>query len=441
MEEAIVEYQEKRENLGSYRDFLSKKLDERIANEVAERERDEVENFDLVFKRFLGDVKVWRETVDNYFDLQMNHEEYQPVENADRETDSTTSEKSNVVMAWQLDRDRAEAGTSSGNSNTKTGKKRNASSQTTWKPHIKPYKIPRKVPHTRLSQPEKLSLSAVICQPNIVPDPVVNESSNSSDDCVITGEYKIAVSEVSVAVEKALEVVKATKEEDRKRDKPRAEAKSNVANAEPVPSGSNTKSIVELGLQDPAPNRVADIADNLLPTRRGAFEIIAEFPREILIKATLDPTRPRRWEKIHLSAKCSYNWIGETAVRNFLNPRTEAGPVNELRVEDWINHQMMTVRDIKYWVRPEIAIGGIVFRRKFYVVPKKHTMFFAPMRVQLGKNFIREYVKNIDEHRREITLIKDQVREFCRYEPRRSANIYDFSRRDRAISYGAHNVR
>lgn len=444
MEEAIGEYQEKRKNLGSYRDYLSKKLDEMIAKQVADREKSEVENFELVFQKFLNDVKVWRETVDNYFHLQINTGSNERDESLGSDQTPTRSEKSSMIMAWQIDRDRAEAGTSSTFQGEGSSKKRNMSSQTVWKPRMKPYKIPRLNSQSKNSLSERMSEFTVIRDPAVVQDPIISESSNSSDDCVITGQYKIAEETVKIAVEKAVEAANAMKENVRERVEENVELAVNIPPAGGAEGGSTppkAMSIAELGLQNAQGNRVSDIAGGLLERRSGPFEIIESFPREILIKIAMDPTKPHRLHKVHLSARCSFNWIGETAVRDLLNPNTEAGVVNELRREDWINHEWNCIRDIRYWVKPEMSIGGIVFRRKFFVVPKKHTMFFAPMRIQLGRNFVREFVRNIDETRREVTLIKEQVREFCRYEPRRAPNIYDFSRRDRAVSYGAHNVR
>lgn len=452
-----MKYDEKRKLLGSFRDFLSKQLDAAIEKAVAEKERrdtekEEVDKFDLVFSKFLGDVKVWRETIDNFVDIQINAENESTTSSYTTVKSDTSMKKPKLPMAWEHDRDLAEAGPSSG---IKSGKRSAPSSLTSWKPRVKPYKIPKKTPCSNINTPERLSKSSVIPDPHVIVDPVSTEKPCDDDDCVITGEYKLSAEIVKDAINKAVEVVQtkdnrdfrsegARPKENINANKPQEEAHTEqvkgVHSNESKPVMSR-KSIVDLGLQEPSHGRIADFAAQLLPKQRGAVDVLREFTKEILIRANLNSIHQRRWTRIHISARCRYNWIGETAVRELLNPNTEGGSMNEARIEDEINHQWNCVRDVRFWVKPEITIGSIVFREKFYVVPRKHTQFFAPMRVQLGRGFCHKYLKDVNLARKEITLVNDCFREFCQYEIRRSEDLFDFDKKARQKGAPNHATR
>lgn len=454
--EAIDKYDEKRKLLGSFRDFLSKQLDNAIEKAVTEKERrdaekEEVDKFDLVFSKFLGDVKTWRETIDSFVDTQINPENASTSSSYTTVKSDTPMQKSNMPIAWERDRDMVEAGSSSG---TKSGKKR-LSSTPVWKPRVKPYKIPKKVSSATISTPEKLSKSLVIPDPHVVVDSTQIAKANEDDDCVITGQYQLPAEIVKEAIDNAVAIVqekkdrdyasegarpKITKEDGNNRERTDQRQLERAKRDETKPETSR-KSIVDLGLQDPAHGRVADFANQLLPKQRGPVEVLEEFTREILIRANLNSIHQRRWTRIHISAQCRYNWIGETAVRELLNPNTEGGSMSESRIEDKINHQYNCVRDVRFWVRPEITIGSIVFREKFLVVPKKHTQFFAPMRVQLGRGFCRRYLKDVNLTRKEITLVDDCFREFCQYEIRRADDLFDFDKKARQKGPPNHATR
>lgn len=348
-EEAIQKYVEKRNLLGSFRDFLSRMLDSVIAKAIAEKERrdaerEEVAKFDNVFSQFLGDVKKWRSTIDSFVNIQIPTENESTTSNYTPVGSTASTPKRNLPMAWQHDRDLAEAGSSTG---VKAGKKRFATSTPMWKPRVKPYKIPKKSPCETITTPEKLSKSSVIPDPRILVDPTSTEK--DEEDCVITGEYRLSEEVVKQAIDQAVTVVE---KKEKSRDYASEGARPKVEESAPkVPtenrekhhehdgkeekrSNNERKSIADLGLQGRSSSKVGDFAHQLLPKKRGAVEALEEFTKEILIRAHLNQTRSKRWTRIHISARCQYNWIGETAVRDLLHPDTEGGEMRESRIED-----------------------------------------------------------------------------------------------------------
>lgn len=322
---------------------------------------------------------------------------------------------------------------------------------------VKPYQIPKKLSRRKArSHAESLSNTGVLIKPlshnekfvisrsystklvtptkiQIVPDaksvPITNEAATRAIESALNLSGNRAI-ERGLVNEGAPSSRNFRREGARPKDEPvdtprrSRDNSSSTCSGRHVPRDQVTEGVI---------GTLADIASELMPKNQGPVDIIADFDREILIKLQLNKIKTD-WTKVHVSARCQYSWIGETAAREFLHHgSTEAGRVapGESRLEDDINHSWSCIRDITHWVRPEIRVGAIVFRWKFFIVPKTNTQIFAPMRVQLGRSFCREFVKNVNTTRRELTLMQDGFREFSGYEFRRAPNVFDFEKRKR----------
>lgn len=323
---------------------------------------------------------------------------------------------------------------------------------------VKPYIIPKTLASRRKdrSRAERLSHSAVLINPLSKNEKTLLSRSYKSSFVTptklqIVPDVKTAAitdEAATRAIESALKLSKDTTAGSEVADIGASSSRDFRAegarpkeerNATPSQSRDSSRSRVSGGSaqhshRDEHPiGTLADIVGELMPKNQGPVDVIAEFDREILIKMQLNKIKTD-WTKVHVSARCKYSWIGETAAREFLHHgSTEAGRVNanESCLEDWVNHSWSCIRDVVHWVRPEIRIGAIVFRWKFFIVPKTNTQIFAPMRVQVGRAFCREFVRNINTTRRELTLIQDGYREFSGYEFRRAPSVFDFEKRKR----------
>lgn len=496
-EEEIKIRRESRRMLGSFRDFVTLKMSQAMERErerqreeeqlremreqeelaaVAEEERARLEREELArqaeVNKFTNTLNLFKENVKSVSN-RLDFESLQPQQ---LETIDLTIERS-VTQKLEKARNEFDAAAEAKKLKSKT------LIPSVVIPRIKPYSIPKlRTVREKRSRADRLSTRPVVAKPLsgrekmidprsyssrmtaptklkiIAGDKAINSITNEAATKAIENALRISKPETATSVTKDQPSATGQREEaptSTNRDYKKEGARPKIESREvlpfygppenPDPRGypEDTRSeSSSTSRRSRSTGTLADLADKLLPPpSRTPFDILYGFPREILINAQLNEDSIRQWNKVHVSARCRYNWIGETAARTLLSPRTEAGSRFEKRVEDNINHVPSCIRDIEHWVSPVIHIGGIRIKKKFYIVPRCHTEIFAPMRVQLGRNFVHEFVKNVDENRREITLLQGQVREFCRYELRRAANVYDFSKRDRAISHGAHNVR
>lgn len=129
------------------------------------------------------------------------------------------------------------------------------------------------------------------------------------------------------------------------------------------------------------------------------------FNKHIMLRFEI---RPGKHEMIHLSAKTKHSHIGETILEQ-LSERSTRKREDSMMVVDKLNGNIEIKYNCTKSCTMRIRYASIFFEQYAFVVPNRVvTPIFAPVRIELGRDFIKRYVNDVDPALQILELKNDQ---------------------------------
>lgn len=128
------------------------------------------------------------------------------------------------------------------------------------------------------------------------------------------------------------------------------------------------------------------------------------FSKHIMLRFEI---RPGKHVMVHLSSKTKHSHIGETILEQ-LSERSTRKREDSMTVVDHLNGNLEIKYECTQSCTLRIRYASLFFEQFAFVVPNRVvTPIFAPVRIELGRDFVKRYVKDIDSAMQTIELRND----------------------------------